>query len=166
MVRHRHVAAVVAIAAGLALSLAPIASADPAPLAQAEAEIAAGQDNVPVRSNPDEQTGTLAAAQQGPCSEVCSGGPANRGAVTETSLSPQLSIPALLYSGAGAASTSGGSPQAVVRAVASHGGFNWGDAGIGAGAVLILLGIGLAVTLVATNGHRSRTRKHRAVVAS
>jgi hypothetical protein len=164
MVRHRHIAAIVAIAIGLVPSLTPIAAADPAPLMRAEAEIASAQGNLQVRSNPDEQTGALAAAQQGPCSEVCSGGPANHGRVTETSLPPRLSIPALLYSGTGATSTTGAAPQAVVR-VASHGGFDWGDAAIGAGAVLVLLGIGLAGTLVATNGRGSRTRKQRAVVA-
>jgi hypothetical protein len=148
-------------------SLAPIASADPAPLAQAEATIAGTQNNLPVRPNPDEQTGTRASAQQGPCSEVCSGGAATHGRVSHTSLAPQLSTPALLHSGTGiTAPTTAAAPHTVVRVVASHDGFDWGDAGIGAGAVLVLLGIALAGTLIATNGRRSRTREQRAVAAS
>ena len=98
---------------------------------------------------------------------VCSGGAATNGRVTETPQVPQLSIPALLYSGAGpAVSNTGAAPRTVVRVVASHDGFDWGDAGIGAGAMLLLLGTALAGTLVATNSRRSHTREQRTVAAN
>jgi hypothetical protein len=164
MVRHRHIAAVVATAALLTPGLASIASAYPAPLGQAEATVAATQNSALVRPNPDQQTGTRPAAPQGPCSEVCSGGVATHGQVSQTSTAPQLSVPALLRSGTVTAPTTAAAPQTVVRVVASHNGFDWGDAGIGAGVMLLVFG--LAGTLVATNGRRSRTRKQRAVATS
>jgi len=119
MVRHRHIAAVVAIAVGLTPSLAPIASADPAPLAPGDSPTVLGYS----------------------------------GPVSQPSSPPHLS-------------TTAAPPHTVVRVVASHDGFDWGDAGIGAGAMLLLLGIGLAGTLVATNARRRDIREQRAVATN
>jgi hypothetical protein len=80
MVRQHHVTAAVAITLALTASLAPSASADPAPLAGAEAAIAATQYRASstVRPNPDEQTVTSQAvaaltSSPAPCGDVCSG---------------------------------------------------------------------------------------------
>ena len=54
----------------------------------------------------------------------------------------------------------------VVRVVTSHGGFDWGDAGIGAGAALVLLAIGLTGTRAATNSRKRHTREQRAIVTN
>jgi hypothetical protein len=53
-----------------------------------------------------------------------------------------------------------------VPVVGSRDGFDWGDAGIGAGAMLVLLGIALAGTLVATNARTGHTRAQRAVATN
>jgi hypothetical protein len=52
---------------------------------------------------------------------------------------------------------------AIVRVVALDGGFDWGDAGIGAGGVLVLVGLGLAATRAATSGRRRNPREQRAI---
>jgi hypothetical protein len=134
MVRHHHTTAAVAITLALTAGLASIASADPAPLAQAEAAIAATHSSAPVRPNPDEQTVT--GASTAPCSEVCSGG--GYGSV----------------------------PATIVHVVAPDGSFNWGDAGIGAGASLVLVGIGLAGTRAVTNSRKRHTREQRAIATN
>jgi len=169
MVRQHHTTAAVAITVALTLGLAPIAAADPASLARAEAAIAANQSqaSTAVRPNPDEQTTTGATTPLGPCSEVCSGGPASHGLVSEPSSAPRYSIPALLNSGPVIrAYSTAGNPPRVVRVITHHGGFDWGDAAIGAGATLILLGIGFAGTRAATNGRRGQTREQRAIVTN
>jgi hypothetical protein len=45
-------------------------------------------------------------------------------------------------------------PATVIRVVAPTGGFDWGDAGIGAGGALALAMIGFGGVLAATNRHR------------
>jgi hypothetical protein len=174
MVRHRHIAAVVAIAVGLTPSLASIVSAYPAPLAQAEATSATTQNNVPARPTSlvpgDSPT---AIGYSGPVSQPSSP-PGDSptaigysGPVSQPSPAPQRSIPALLYSGTGTtAPTAAAGPHTVVRVVASHDGFDWGDAGIGAGAMLLLLGMAIAGTLVATNGRRGHIHEQRAVATN
>jgi len=165
MVRQHHTTAVVAITVALTAGLAPIAAADPAPLARAEATVAANQSQArtAVRSNHDEQTTTRAATDPGPCSEVCSGRPDSYGLVSRPSSAPRSSIPALLDS---RAHLTAGSPPTVVRVVTRDGGFDCGDAGIGAGAALILLAIGFAGTRAATNGRRRYHREERGMVTN
>jgi hypothetical protein len=122
MVRHHNqTTAAVAMALALATSLAPIASADPAPLARAEAVIAAAP---------------ALATSPAPCGDVCSG------------------------HGYGLVS-----PAATSFRVASGDGFNWGDAGIGAGASVLLLGIGLAGTRIATKA-RNRPAGEQHTIAT
>ncbi|HKR99682.1 MAG TPA: hypothetical protein VJU79_09220 [Candidatus Dormibacteraeota bacterium] len=167
MVRQHHTTAAIAITVALTLGLAPVAAADPAPLAQAEATIAANQSQgrTAVRSNPDEQTATTAATDRGPCSEVCSDGRASYGLVSQSSSAPRYSIPALLNSAPGIrADSTAGRPPSVVRVVTHDGGFDWGDAGIGAGATVILLGIGFAGASAATSHRRRHLGEQRAVV--
>jgi hypothetical protein len=115
---HRHIKDALALALALGLCAAPVASADPQPLAKAEAAIAANQTrgNQPVRPNPDQQ-----------------------------------------------APWPGAQSPAIVHVVAPNGGFDWGDAGIGAGGALILVGLGLAATRAATNGRRRNPRDQRAI---
>lgn len=97
----------------MSLGLAPVAGADPAPLAKAEAAIVTRQSpsNPIVRPNPDEQV------------------PWSR------SQSP-----------------------AIVRVVATDGGFDWGDAGVGAagGVALSMLGLGVALVVSQLRTRRSR----------
>jgi hypothetical protein len=64
------------------------------------------------------------------CSEVCSGGPAG-----DSSTLPIAGTP---------------TRPAVVRVNAGDGGFHWRDAGIGAGAIVLLTMIGLGGTYTAT----------------
>jgi hypothetical protein len=54
----------------------------------------------------------------------------------------------------------------IVRVVASDGGFNWADAGVGAGGALVLVGLGLAAASAATNGRRRHPREQRAIVTN
>jgi hypothetical protein len=90
MIRQHHlIRGTIALAAALTASLAPATWADPAPLARAEATIAANnQSSTAVRPNPDEQTVTGATANPGPCSEVCSGGAGSYGSASRRSRTP------------------------------------------------------------------------------
>jgi hypothetical protein len=78
MVRQQGITAAIVLAIALTASLPPTASADPAPLARAEAAITASHGSAIVQPNPDEQTAT-SAPNPGPCSEVCSGGAGSYG---------------------------------------------------------------------------------------
>lgn len=159
MVRQHRTTAAVAITLALTASLAPIASADPAPLVRAEAPIAAIHGSALVRPNPDEQTATAATTHPGPCSEVCSGGAGSYGSTSQLATTPDQSGATLSHRTASPA-------PAVVRVVTHSGGFDWGDAGIGAAAALVLLGIGLTTARAATTSRRRHTRKQRAIVTN
>ncbi len=123
-------------------------------------------------------------ASPSPCSEVCSGG--GYGSGTSTTTQPTYSIPMILNNVGNPAPCSevcsGGGyglvsqpPQApddssayhaartaptAVRVVtpSASAGFHWGDAGIGAGAMLALILIGLGGALTLT--HRRNQRVH------
>jgi len=182
MIPQRHLTrGTIALAAALTAVLAPVAWADPAPLAKAAATIAASsQSSTPVRPNPDEQTMSGAAADAAPCSEVCSGGAGSYGSVSQGSRPPTESGAILPHSGrprpsarsetqtltlaeiqrrdvqAGLQrlSSTASTPPTVVRVVTHNGGFHWGDAGIGAGGILAVVLIGLAAAITLT--HRRR----------
>jgi hypothetical protein len=142
---HGHIASAIALTLAVAAGAAPAAWADPQPLAQAEAAAVNHPTRIP--------------ASTGPCSEACSAG--GYGSMNQ---------PALTQAGTGAALphdprprsevVSGGGygpvsvPSTVVRVVAPSGGFDWGDAGIGAGGAFALTMIGLGGVLAATNRHR------------
>jgi hypothetical protein len=150
MVRQHHTTVAIALTLALAGSLAPAASADPAPVARAEAAIAAitaTHGSAVVRPNPDNQYGTVASTDSGPCSEVCSGGAGSYGSVTQ--LAQTLDQPAARL------------PLSVHPA-----GFHWLDAGIGAAGSLVLVGLGLAGMRAATNSRRRRTRQQRAIATN
>jgi hypothetical protein len=164
MIRQHHlITGTIALAAVLTATLAPAAWADPAPLAKAEATIAAhGRSNTAVRPNPDQQPATRAATNAGPCSEVCSGGAGSYGSASHRAWTPDESGATLPHDprprwvAAPSLYSNAGTPPTVVRIVTHHGGFDWGDAGIGAGGMLALTLIGFGGALVAT--HR---RNHR-----
>ena len=181
MVRQHQITAAVAITLALTASLAPTASADPAPLAQAEAAIAATQNRASstIRPNPDEQTVTGPAAaptlasSPAPCGDVCSGHgyglvstPAHVASSKSVSHANQASSPAPcgdVCSGHGYGFVS---PQPTSVRVTSGGGFNWGDAGIGAGACVVLLGIGLAGVRTVTKGRKPHPTEQRTIATS
>ena len=95
-------------------------------------------------------------ASPGPCSEVCSA----RG--YDSRLSPTAATPTTKGPGSDVSSTNGYDlarvPPTVVRIISGNSGFDWGDAGIGAGAAL---GLMLAATggtlLLAHRRTQSRT---------
>ncbi|MGZ6565399.1 MAG: hypothetical protein ACXVHB_29110 [Solirubrobacteraceae bacterium] len=159
MVRQHRTAAAVAITLALTAGLAPTASADPAPLTRAEAAIAATHGSALVRPNADQQTATAATTYPGPCSEICSGGAGSYGSTSQLARTPDKSGATLPHGNVNPAPT-------VVRVVTHPGGFDWGDAGIGAAAALVLIGIGLTATRAATNTRRRHTREQRAIVTN
>jgi len=57
----------------------------------------------------------------------------------------------------------GGTAPRVVRVIAHSGGSHWADAGIAAGASIVLLGIGLAGMRAATNSRKRDNRQQRAI---
>jgi hypothetical protein len=162
MIRQHHlIRSTIALAVALTAGLAPAAWADPAPLARAEATIAANsQSNTALRPNPDQQTATGATADSGPCSEVCSGGARSYGSASLRSRTPDDSGATLPHDSrprwlaAPSLYSAPDSPPAAVRRPTHNGGFHWGDAGIGAGGMLavVLIGLGGAFTLT----HRRR----------
>jgi hypothetical protein len=146
--------ALTAIAASPALATPPPASPGPC------SEVCSGGGYGPVPSQPAATpTSTQPRskiANPGPCSEVCSGsgyGPTvNRPAATPTSTGP----------GSDVSSTNGYDfarvPPTVVRIIAGDSGFDWGDAGIGAGAALgLMLAAAGGTLLLAHRRTQSRT---------
>jgi hypothetical protein len=162
--RHRFTGAI-AVALAVVASIAPVAWADPPPLAQAEAAIAAnhGQLSTLTRPNPDEQTVIGAPTSAGPCSEVCSGGAGSYGlagqqAGTRDEFGARLAHHGRPRSAAVGRPSGSGTPATVVRVLSPDTGFDWGDAGIGAGATLILIGIGLGGIRVVTSARAHDVR--------
>jgi hypothetical protein len=123
-----------------------------------------------VRSNPDEQHLTAATPDAGPCSEVCSGG--GYGYARQSFSSPNETGATLPHDSRlrpvaiSSAHTTASTPATIVRVVAPDGSFDWGDAGIGAGASLVLLGIGLAGTRAVTTSRKRHTREQRAIATN
>ena len=185
MIRQHHlIRGTIALAAALTASLAPAAWADPAPLAKAEATIAANsQSNTTLRPNPDEQTVTGATANPGPCSEACSGGAGSYGSASQRSRTPDESGATLphdsrpRWAAAPSLYSTASTPPTVVRVVTHNGhraeqeatvggraagalgieergGFHWSDAGIGAGGMLALTLIGLGGAITLTYRRR------------
>jgi len=174
--QHRTTTAVV-ITLALTGSLASTASADPAPLARAEAAIAAAQSSAPVvRPNPDEQAAIAAAHSSAP---VVRPNPDEQAAIAAAHSSAPVVRPnpdeqaaiAAAHSGAPVGpnpdqQAAGSQSRTTMNVTASNGGFDWGDAGIGAGATVLLLGVGFAGTRVATSTRKRRTRQESTMVAN
>jgi hypothetical protein len=157
MVRQPRTTVAVVIMLALAASFAPTAAADPAPLNQAEAAIAAAHSGIPARPNPDEQTaGSLSRSPQLTKKQVK--------AIAELQ---SAAVHAGLHPGVFGPSRSQASKVGTDAAhiTSSNRGFDWGDAGIGAGVSLVLLGIGLASLHAATTSRTRRTREKRAMAA-
>ena len=161
MIRHH---ARIARSAALTLALAAIAaspaSALPPPAGPGPcSEACSGGGYGPGPSRPaatPTSTQPRQIASTGPCSEVCSdrgyGSSATRPPATPTSTGP----------GSDVSSTNGYDlprvPATVVRTVSGDSGFDWGDAGIGAGAALGLMLAAIGGTLLlAQRRAQSRT---------
>ena len=168
MIRQHHlIRGTIALAAALTASLAPAAWADPAPPAKAEARIAANsQSSTAVQPNPDEQIASNAPAVTGTsCGNVCSGH--GYGPVSAATRAPATTAPCGdVCSGHGY-----GPVSAATRAIPSvrppssaapSSGFDWGDAGIGAGSILALTLIGVGGVLAAINRRGRHTHQGQA----
>jgi hypothetical protein len=119
----------------IALTLALAASIAPAAVASSTASPA-------VRPNPDEQTAFSAPAITGAsCGDVCSGH--GYGPVNVTAPTPATPVSCDVCSGHGYGPVS--TPATVVPVVAPGDGFDLGDAGIGAGSMLAMIGLGGAL---------------------
>ena len=128
-----------------------------------------GQPGMVVRPNPDQQTVTGATTHTGLCSEVCSGG--GYGYVTPSSPAPNqtgATLPHDPRSRPTVLSTEQNTASAPATAVpaAPDDSFDWRDAGIGAGAALVLVAIGLAGTRAATNSRKRHPRERRATASN
>jgi len=154
--QHHRIAAPVALALAIAANIAPAALADPQPLATAEAAIAANsRATTAARPNPDEQTLARATGYAGRCSEVCSGGGYGFGGSSQLvnesgsqpSHNPQSGPPLTQQSTNQLVSGASRPRPAVVHVTAPSGGFDWGDAGVGAGGMLALTVIGVGGVL-------------------
>ena len=163
MVRQPHTTAAVAITLALVASLAPSASADPAPLARAEAAIAAAH------SPASTTTASTGSSTPAPCGDVCSGhgygnldvvplSPADR----PTSTAADTTATYLICTPRARSCQSASKPVASA-ANPQRGGFDWGDAGVGAGASLVLLAIGLAATRTATKARKLHPAEQRTI---
>jgi hypothetical protein len=147
--QHHRIGSAIALTLALGATLAPSAWADPAPLAKAEAAIAAqSQAGVAVRANPDQQiagTRPNSPPSPRPVKVVFPNPDQQAPAVTPVDYaSPKV-------------------PATIVRVITPSGGFDWGDAAIGAAAGFMLTVVGLGgVAAIA----RRRTRRGEPAMAS
>ncbi|MDQ6805155.1 MAG: hypothetical protein M3065_09345 [Actinomycetota bacterium] len=168
MIRQHHLirGTIALLAAALTASLAPAAWADPAPLAKAEATIAANSESsTAVRPNPDEQTASNVPAITGAsCGDVCSGD--GYGPVSVTTRAPATTAPCGdVCSGHGYGPVNVSTraiPNVRPPAAAPSSGFDWADAGIGAGSMLALTLIGVGGVLAASNRRGRHTHQRQA----
>lgn len=168
MIRQHHlIRGTIALAAALTASLAPAAWADPAPLAKTEARIAANsQSSTAVQPNPDEQTASNAPAVTGAsCGDICSGH--GYGPVSVATRAPATTAPCgdvCSGHGYGPVNVSTRAIPSVrpPSAAAPSSGFDWGDAGIGAGSMLALTLIGVGGVLAASNRRGRHTHQGQA----
>jgi hypothetical protein len=145
MIHHHHrITPTIAITLALAASAAPVAWGDPQPLARAESAIA-----------------NHAPASSGLCGDVCSGH--GYGTVGVTTSAPASSgLCGDVCSGHGYGTVGATTSPLGVRPhpAPAGGGFDWGDAGIGAGGMFAVTIIGLGGALAATN-RRRRQPQHQ-----
>lgn len=147
--QHHSIGRAFAMTLALGAIFASSASADSAPLARAEAAIAAqNQAGVAVRANPDEQV-----AGTRPDS------PPSPRPVKVVLPNPDQQAPAVTPVHYASPKV----PATIVRVIAPSGGFDWGDAAIGAAAGFMLTMVGLGgVAAIA----RRRTRRGEPAMAS
>ena len=146
----------------VAMTLTLLASTAPAAFAGSTASPV-------VRPNPDEQTASNATAITGAsCGDVCSGH--GYGPVSVTNRVPATVAPCgdvCSGHGYGAVNVSTRAiPSARLSAAAPSSGFDWGDAGIGAGSMLALTVIGVGGVLAASNRRGRHTHQRQAGAAS
>jgi hypothetical protein len=140
MVRHHY-----RIASAIALTLALVAAASASARPALNPAFGVAEPSVPASTNP--------------CSEVCSasGYTTTRVAVTSARSGATLPHDPRPRSEALASHGSDGAPT-VVRVVSPATGFDWGDAGIGAGSALALMTLLIGGVLSATALRRRATR--------
>jgi hypothetical protein len=150
MVRQHQTTAAVAITLALAASLAPTASGFLARTGSAMAPTFAGSP--------------------APCGDVCSGhgygivsSAADVGSSNPVSHANQAGSPAPCGDVCSAHGYGFVNPQPTTVQATSGGAFNWGDAGIGAGACVVLLGIGLAGIRTAAKGRKRHPAEQREI---
>jgi hypothetical protein len=136
---HRRITTALALTLALAASSAPVALGDPPPLAQAESAIA------------------NTSASGWSCGDVCSGHGYGYEGVALSTADPASCGDACSGHGYAPVNT----PATVVRVVAPSGSFDWGDAAIGAGAAVVLVGIGLAGTRTALSARGRLVHQQR-----
>jgi hypothetical protein len=138
MIRRTHLlTGAIVLAVELTATLAPAASADPQPLPQAEAAIAAASQAPPaVTQNPDEQVLTA------------------RPAGLAVPVAPTLAVQPNPDEQTPPTATA-----TIVRVSNPSSGFNWGDAGIGAAGALGLGMLTVAGALVITQRRTHRTTR-------
>jgi hypothetical protein len=147
--QHHRIGSAIALTLALGATLAPSAWADSAPLTRAEAAIAAqSQAGVAVRANPDEQV----AANR-------SNNPPSPRPAKVVLPNPDQQVPVVTPVDYASPKV----PATIVRVIAPSGGFDWGDAAIGAagGFMLTMVGLG-GVAAIA----RRRTRRAEPAMAS
>jgi hypothetical protein len=141
MTTTHHISTGVVLALALAAAGAPAASARP--VGPDAATAANGQSSTAVRPNPDQQTATGATANR-----TSAGGYSRQDKSIMASASPSTS----------ARIAQASAPPPVVRLHAPAGGFDWGDAGIGAAGGLALSMIGVGGALAISQNRARRTR--------
>ena len=151
MIHQRIATTIIALTLTLAASSAPaaFASSTAGPVVQPNpdeqtASVSNSTASPVVRPNPDEQTASSAPAITGArCGDVCSGhgyGAVNVSTRTIPSTRPSRAVPSS--------------------------GFDWGDAGIGAGSTLALTVIGIGGVLATSNRRGRHTHQRHATAAS
>ena len=163
--QHHRITHATALTLALAATAAPCAWADPAPLAKAEAAIAA-------RQTPQGPSPTTGANPRGVAitpsqrSALPSQQAANPSVRSNPDNQPAAGLSASTGPAARVASdrgnASGTVATRVVRVVTPADDFDWRDAGLGAGASLLLVGLGLAAARAAASGRKPHTRDPRA----
>jgi hypothetical protein len=114
------------------------------------ATAANGQSSTAVRPNPDQQTATGVTAN-----------PTSAAGYSRQDKSIMASASRSATAGIAKATA----PPAVVRLQAPAGGFDWGDAGIGAAGGIALSMLGLGAALVVSQNRARRTRGSRGTTA-
>jgi hypothetical protein len=179
MTRHHHrITPTIALTLALAAATAPTAWADPQPLARAEAAIA--NHATPASTGPCSEVCSGGAGSYGPVSQPAwtnqdAGArlphdPRPRSAALATSSDRSLNVATRtlatpvscgdVCSGHGYGPVT--APATVIRVAAPGGGFDWGDAGIGAAGAIVLMLIGTGRVLATTNRRGRRAHQEQA----
>jgi hypothetical protein len=149
MTRHHRAASVIALTLALGAS------------AVSGAIASAGPPAYPM-TNPAH---SMLAAGTGPCSGSCSGGYASAGQAVAAAGKSGATLPHDPRPRSVALAGTRSVPRAAVRVVAPTRGFDWTDAGIGAGATLLLCALGLIGARAAMHTRTRHPRQQRATTS-